>query len=142
MKPALHHLFQRLMGASLAICLALSLMLTACTSSSQPRSIIKGDYVEDTIAVTGRLKEAISITEPKDLEAAEKQALGIITDYISVYRNRPKVARLDSFTTMQTALNSLAGHYKSSPNRPLSEALKERLSKELTKAENSVSKNS
>jgi photosystem II Psb27 protein len=36
---------------------------------------------------------------------------------------------------MQTALNSLAGHYANYPNRPLPEALQDRLSKELRKAE-------
>ena len=39
---------------------------------------------------------------------------------------------------MQTALNSLAGHYASYANRPLPEALHDRLAKELTKAERSV----
>jgi photosystem II Psb27 protein len=36
---------------------------------------------------------------------------------------------------MQTAVNSLAGHYTNYPNRPLPDALKERLTKELKKAE-------
>ena len=36
---------------------------------------------------------------------------------------------------MQTALNSLAGHYKTFPNRPVPEKLKERLNDELSKAE-------
>jgi photosystem II Psb27 protein len=39
---------------------------------------------------------------------------------------------------MQTALNSLAGHYASYANRPIPEALHDRLAKELSKAEKSV----
>jgi photosystem II Psb27 protein len=39
---------------------------------------------------------------------------------------------------MQTALNSLAGHYANYPNRPVPEALRERLTKELQKAERGV----
>jgi photosystem II Psb27 protein len=45
---------------------------------------------------------------------------------------------LASFTTMQTALNSLAGHYANYPNRPVPDALRERLTKELQKAERGV----
>jgi photosystem II Psb27 protein len=36
---------------------------------------------------------------------------------------------------MQTALNSLAGHYKTYANRPLPDALRSRVDKELGKAE-------
>jgi photosystem II Psb27 protein len=39
---------------------------------------------------------------------------------------------------MQTALNSLAGHYANYANRPLPEALHDRLAKELNKAEKAV----
>ena len=41
---------------------------------------------------------------------------------MSRYRPQPRVNGLNSFTTMQTALNSLAGHYASYANRPLPEA--------------------
>ena len=39
---------------------------------------------------------------------------------------------------MQTALNSLAGHYANYANRPLPDSLRERLEKELHRAETSV----
>jgi photosystem II Psb27 protein len=54
------------------------------------------------------------------------------------YRPQRQVNGLASFTTMQTALNSLAGHYANYPNRPVPDALKERLNKELKKAETGV----
>ena len=41
---------------------------------------------------------------------------------------------------MQTALNAMAGHYKTFSDRPLPEKLKERLNKELTRAEKIVVK--
>jgi photosystem II Psb27 protein len=41
---------------------------------------------------------------------------------------------LSSFTTMQTALNSLASHYASYANRPLPDALRGRVRKELEQA--------
>ena len=39
---------------------------------------------------------------------------------------------------MQTALNSLAGHYNNFANRPLPEELQNRITKELAKAEQTV----
>jgi photosystem II Psb27 protein len=54
------------------------------------------------------------------------------------YRPRRDVNGLASFTTMQTALNSLAGHYANYANRPLPDALRDRLEKELRRAETGV----
>ena len=143
MTTAFHRLLNRLMGATLAICLGLSLMLTACGNTSKSQSILTGNYTEDTIAVAKSLKETIAL--PKDseeLETKEDDAVNLITDYMSIYRNRPQVNELDSFTTMQTALNSLAGHYKTFSNRPVPESLKERLNKELEKAQIEVNRDS
>ena len=66
---------------------------------------------------------------------AESEARALINDYLSRYRPQPRVNGLSSFTTMQTAWNSLAGHYASYANRPLPEALHDRIAKELGKAE-------
>ena len=118
-------------------------MLTACGNTSKSQSILTGNYTEDTIAVAKSLKETIAL--PKDseeLETKEDDAVNLITDYMSIYRNRPQVNELDSFTTMQTALNSLAGHYKTFSNRPVPESLKERLNKELEKAQIEVNRDS
>ncbi len=99
--------------------------------------------MEDTISVADQLKETISIPEDSDgITEAKDEAVKLITDYISIYRGRSQVNSLNSFTTMQTALNSLAGHYKNFSKRPLPEDLKERLNKELSKAEASVSNGS
>ncbi len=142
MRSALHRLFKRLMGATLAACLGLSLMLTACDNGSRQSSFLKGDYVSDTVLVAERLKKTIEITDKDLLASSQNEAIAIITEYISIYRNRPKTAGLDSFTRMQTALNSLAGFYQTTNNRPLSDALRERISSELTKAEDSAAKDS
>jgi photosystem II Psb27 protein len=63
-----------------------------------------------------------------------------MTGYVARYRPRSAINGLGSFTTMQTAVNSLAGHYTNYPNRPLPDALKERLTKELKKAEVNVTR--
>jgi photosystem II Psb27 protein len=80
---------------------------------------------------------ALSADDP-ERPAAEQQARALMNDYVARYRPRQAVNGLSSFTTMQTALNSLAGHYANYPNRPLPEALQARLKKELKSAESTV----
>ncbi len=145
MTAVLHRLFKRLMGAAVALCLSLTLLLVSSTDSAEAalRSPMSGDYVNDTLEVVNSLKETIAL--PQDSEghaSAESEAVTLITDYISVYRNRTNVSNLPSFTTMQTALNSLAGHYKNSANRPIPEKLKNRLNKEFEEAGRMVEKGS
>jgi len=126
--------------------MALSFILAIFTSFifiSSPayaaKTSMTGDYAKDTISVVKILKEAISV--PKDApnkDEVRDDSLSIITDYISRYRNRGMVNKTQSFTTMQTALNAMAGHYKNFATRPLPENLKERLNKELSLAEKMV----
>ena len=136
MLSALAHLFRPLTRAVLALGLALCLMLTICAGEAQAAGLLTGDYVEDTIAVSRNLRDLID--QPQDAEGhaqAEQDARTLINDYVSRYRPKPRVNGLTSFTTMQTALNSLAGHYATYANRPIPESLHDRLVKELTKAE-------
>ncbi len=125
------------MGASIALCMALCLMLMPLGSNAEARgSSMSGDYLNDTVSVIHELQETIAL--PKDSEgylSAENQAVKLITDYISLYRNRQGVNESASYTTMQTALNALAGHYQNYSNRPLSDELIARLNNELPKAE-------
>lgn len=134
MLSALHRLSRQLMSFTLAACLGLCLMLTACSGAGA--STLTGDYVEDTVAVVHTLQSTIAMGQDDEGRAeAESAATALINDYMSRYRPRPQVNGLSSFTTMQTALNSLAGHYKTYANRPLPEALRSRVDKELGKAE-------
>ena len=103
------------------------------------KSNMTGDYTKDTVSVVKTLKGVIDT--PKDApnkEEIREEALSVITDYISRYRNRGMVNTTQSFTTMQTALNAMAGHYKNFATRPLPDNLKERLNKELSIAEKMV----
>ena len=128
--------WRQLKAAVVAVCLCLSLLLTACSGSSGP---LTGSYVEDTVAVADTLLATITLpADDPGRSDAETQARALINNYMSRYRPQPKVNGLASFTTMQTALNSLAGHYANYPNRPVPDALKDRLSKELKKAETGV----
>ena len=128
--------WRQLKAAVVAVCLCLSLLLTACSGSSGP---LTGNYVEDTVAVADTLLATIALpADDSGRSEAETQARALINNYMARYRPQPKVNGLASFTTMQTALNSLAGHYANYPNRPVPDALRDRLSKELKKAETGV----
>ena len=144
MISAFHHLSKRLVRAALAISLGLCLLLTTfATSSEAAKTSMTGDYMKDTVSVSQILKETIDLPrEAEGLSEKEEEAVFLISDYISRYRNRSQVNTTVSFTTMQTALNSLAGHYKTFSNRPVPEKLKERLNKELSKAEKLVARGS
>ena len=123
-----------------SICIAFIIYLTLTISPSYAaQSTMTGDYAKDTISVVKALKGAVET--PKDAsnkDEIREESLSLITDYISRYRNRGLVNKTQSFTTMQTALNAMAGHYKNFASRPLPEKLKERLNKELSLAEKMV----
>ena len=137
MLSALARLVQPFSRVAIALVLGLSLLLTACSGDAEAR--LTGDYVEDTVSVSRTLRDVIDLPQDAENHAeAEAEARSLINDYMSRYRPQPRVNGLSSFTTMQTALNSLAGHYASYANRPLPEALHDRLAKELAKAEKSV----
>ena len=132
-----HHLFTRIVRSALAICLGFYLLFFQFTSEvNAAKTFMTGDFAKDTISVSSTLKETITLPkEDKGLSEAEKEAVFLISDYISRYRNRSQVNTSTTFTTMQTALNALSGHYKTFANRPVPDNLKERLNKELSKAE-------
>ena len=132
--------FNKFFMKAFSICIALIIYFFLTISPSYAaQSNMSGDYTKDTISVVKALKGAIDT--PKDAsnkDEVREDSLSLITDYISRYRNRGLVNKTQSFTTMQTALNAMAGHYKNFASRPLPEKLKERLNKELSLAEKMV----
>jgi len=106
--------------------------------SSSPTGLT-GDYSQDTLNVVRNLQAALELPEEapnkKEIQSLAKDQ---INDYISRYRRDPSKGGLRSFTTMQTALNSLAGYYGSYGSRPLPEKLKLRLQQEFKQAELAV----
>ncbi len=142
MMEALPRLFKNLIKTCLSICLGIFLLLYPFSQEVQAaKPSMSGDFVQDTVSVAQSLKETVALQDDDENQAdAKDEALALITAYISRYRNRPQVNGSTSFTTMQTALNAMAGHYKTFANRPLPEKLKERLNKELTRAEKIVVK--
>jgi len=132
--------FDKFLIKALSICIALIISFVLTISPSYAaQSTMTGDYAKDTISVVKALKGAIETPkDASDKDEVRADSLSLITDYISRYRNRGLVNKTQSFTTMQTALNAMAGHYKNFASRPLPEKLKERLNKELSLAEKMV----
>ena len=134
---ALRNFCRSVLRRGLALFLGAALMFGLSARSGTPTGLT-GSYVDDTVSVADALLATIAPADGASSTSEQQQARALITDYISLYRPNNSVNGLASFTTMQTALNSLAGHYASYNNRPLPDALKTRLEKELRKAEISV----
>ncbi len=142
MKSPLKQSLKKLITHSFSLLLAcLLILLPLGKSISATKASMSGDFVKDTVLVADSLKDTIALQDDdQTLSESKDEALTLITAYISRYRNRPQYNTTSSFTTMQTALNAMAGHYKTFTNRPLPEELKQRLNKELSRAEKIVSK--
>lgn len=123
----------------LAIVLVAVIGLTGCSTDVAG---LTGNYTQDTLTVLETLTTAIDLAD-SDPSKNELQDLARtqMNDYVSRYRRDQKTAGLSSFTTMQTALNSLAGYYTSYGNRPLPDKLKKRLKQEFSRVELALKRN-
>jgi len=122
----------RLLAFVLVVCIGLMQVSPALADTVT----VTGSYSQDTIAVINSLRETLQIPEDSpERIPAQAQAKKLISDFASRYRRDPSLTKLSSFTTMRTALNSLAGHYTSYPNRPIPQKMKDRLEQEFKQAE-------
>lgn len=122
----------RLLAFVLVVCIGLMQCLPALAETVT----VTGNYSQDTTAVINSLRETLQIPEDSpERIPAQAQAKKLISDFASRYRRDPALTKLSSFTTMRTALNSLAGHYTSYPNRPVPQKMKDRLEQEFKQAE-------
>ncbi|MEY2979632.1 MAG: photosystem II protein Psb27 [Prochlorotrichaceae cyanobacterium] len=113
--------------------------LTSCSSASG----LTGNYRDDTLNLISSLRTAIELPEDAPQKAeAQAEARDLINAFASRYRRDSSISGLSSFTTMQTALNGLASHYTSYPNRPVPEKLKSRLDREFKQIELSLKRES
>ncbi len=116
----------------LALVFVLAIALMGCSSPDS----LTGNYSQDTLAVVDIMKNVLELpNDAPDKAAIQAEARQKINDFSARYQRVSSVSTLNSFTTMRTALNSLAGHYSSYPNRPLPEKLKKRLQLELKQVE-------
>ena len=124
----------------LALVLVVVIGLIGC--SNLP-STLSGNYGQDTLALVNSLRTAIALPDDSpDKAAAQADSRQKINDFAAAYRRDDSLTKLTSFTTMRTALNSLAGHYSSYPNRPLPEKLKKRLESEFQQVEAALKRGS
>ncbi len=120
----------------LALVLIVVVGLTGC--STAPGGIT-GNYTEDTLHVVENLLGAIDLpTDSTNTDTVQTEIRSQINEYIARYRRETKSGTLRSFTTMQTALNALAGYYTSYGTRPIPDKLKSRLKVELNQAKLAV----
>lgn len=130
---------KRYLSRLLALVLVVCIGLTGCSAANDTPGALTGDYRQDTLAIVNSLRDAINI--PNDAEnksEIQSEARKKINDFAARYQRDNSVSTLSSFTTMRTALNSLAGHYSSYPNRPVPEKLKTRLEQEFKRVESAL----
>ncbi|MEB3219091.1 MAG: photosystem II protein Psb27 [Nostocales cyanobacterium 94392] len=117
----------------LALVLVAVISLTGCSGSPDN---LTGDYQQDSLAIVSVLRNALALPDDAaDKAAVQGEARKKINEFAARYQRNSSVSGLSSFTTMRTALNSLAGHYSSYPNRPVPEKLKNRLEQEFKQVE-------
>ncbi|MEB3358855.1 MAG: photosystem II protein Psb27 [Synechococcales bacterium] len=128
---------KKLFSRLLAFVLVVVVGLTGCSTSTP--SGLSGSYRDDTLTVIETLRTALELPDDAPEKAtAQVKAREAINDFAALYRRDTSVTKLSSYTTMRTALNSLAGHYSSYPNRPVPEKLKNRLEMEFNRIEGAL----
>jgi photosystem II Psb27 protein len=128
---------QRLWSQAIALVLVIVIGLSAC-SAETPGGLV-GNYQKDSLTVISSLRTALEGGEDSP-EKATAQAIARqnINDFASRYRTDPALTKRSSYTTMRTALNSLAAHYAAYPNRPVPDKLKENLAQKFKQVETAL----
>ncbi len=97
---------------------------------------LTGNYVVDTTDTIKTLREAINLPENAENRAAVKTAARYkINAYVSRYRADREKNGFYSYTTMLTALNTLAGYYNGTSKRAVPAKVRDRLAQEFDRAE-------
>jgi len=127
---------KRYLSRLFALALVVMIGLVGCSGTP---SGLSGNYSQDTLDLVGILRNAIELADDApNKAAAQAEARQKISDFAALYWRDSSLKTLRSFTTIRTALNALAGHYSSYPNRPVPEKLKNRLEQEFKQVEAAV----
>lgn len=136
----LQTMFTRLWSQLFALVLVVVIGLVGCSAS--PAGLV-GNYRQDTMAVLNSMKAVLELPDDSpDKAAAQALARTSINDFAARYRQDPALTKLSSFTSMRTALNSLAAHYAAYPNRPLPEKLRTSLTEKFKQIESALQRGS
>lgn len=100
---------------------------------------LTGNFEKDTLLVIGALRETLALADnDAKKSAAVTDARYKISAYASRYRADPEKSGLFSYTTMRTALNSLASYYNSTARRSVPDKVRDRVLVELARAETAI----
>lgn len=125
---------KRYLSRLLSLVLVVSIGLMGC--SFAPEGGLTGNYQQDAQALIGTLRATLQMPDnTPEKQANQTQTRKLINDFSARYRRDQSLTKVASYTTIRTALNSLAGHYNAYPNRPVPQKLKDRLEKEFRQAE-------
>jgi photosystem II Psb27 protein len=128
---------QRLWSQAITLVLVIVIGLSACAAET-PGGLV-GNYQKDSLTVISSLRIALDGGEDTpEKAAAQVTARQNINDFASRYRTDPALTKRSSYTTMRTALNSLAAHYAAYPNRPVPDKLKENLAQKFKQVETAL----
>ena len=131
--------FKNFLSRILALTLVVVIGLMGCSATNVEG--FTGNYSQDTLEVISNIRTSFDLpansSEKRELVELIRTQIG---DYASRYRRDPKTKGLRSFTTMQTALNALAGYYSSYGMRPLPEKLQRRLEIQFGRVELSLNR--
>ncbi|MFM2302706.1 MAG: hypothetical protein RLZZ135_109 [Cyanobacteriota bacterium] len=129
-------MFKRLWSQLFALVLVVVVGLAGCSAS--PGGLV-GDYRQDTVTVLNSMKAVLELPDDSpDKSSVQSLARQNINDFAARYRQDPALTKLSSFTSMRTALNSLAAHYAAYPNRPLPEKLRTNLAQKFKQIESAL----
>ena len=134
---------KRYLSSFFSLILVVLIGLMGLVPAAIAATALSGDYRQDTAAMVNTLRASIQLPDDSpERSASQTEARQLINDFTARYRRNGSVAKLASYTTMRTALNSLAGHYSSYPNRPVPKKLRDRLEQEFKQIELSLSRGS
>jgi photosystem II Psb27 protein len=132
---------KRLLSRLLFLVLVVCVGLMGCTSTPNGSIQLSGNYQQDSLTVVNILRSAIQQPDASPEKGAiQEQARELINDFSARYRRDGSLTKLISFTTMRTALNSLAAHYSAYPNRPVPQKMKDRLEQEFKQIETAIAR--
>lgn len=130
---------KRYLSSWLALVLVVCIGLMGCSSAPEGTLGMTGNYRQDTLTLIDSLRSALQLPDDSpDKGSAQAQARQQINEFAARYRRDGSLTKLPSYTTIRTALNSLAGHYSSYPNRPVPQKMKDRLEQEFKQVEQAI----
>ena len=103
---------------------------------------ITSDYYTDAAKVVGHMRLATSLDKgAPDMEKIALNTKKEMIDFVAFYRRFTNVSGKQSFSTLYTAINVLAGHYTSyGPKFPVPEKRRKRLYQEYAEIEKNIKK--